>query len=307
MNVSTPRQFDLYDFFSVLLPGMAFIFGIFPFMPYGLLKLSSVWLVISLIVGGFVIGRAIHSLSVTLESNSSEGEYPASKLKSWIIRNRYFVFKVIVYPFVALVEYRSFRKILEEFREKLNAFKSGNHLQNFLGNLGTQFLPTQISHRKKFMRELKDPSIISNKLSREFVEEASEYYEFESGSLDSSDLDLESLYGLVRSTLHMDGRARSNHFQAIYAFYRSMWIVSLLLAALYLVYGVMQGFGLNSIGMWAELFDSSESTFIISIGWMIPLAAYLTFYNAQRNYQEYYVQYLISDFVSLISERQHNL
>lgn len=60
------RRFDLYDFFSVLIPGGAFVIGLLPFFPQQLPVFSTAAIVI-LIIAGFVFGRGIHALGLLIE------------------------------------------------------------------------------------------------------------------------------------------------------------------------------------------------------------------------------------------------
>lgn len=67
------RQLDLYDFFSVLIPGSVFTIGVLPFLPAGVVIPGVSGLVIILLVG-FVFGRSIHALGIQIES----WDYPTS-------------------------------------------------------------------------------------------------------------------------------------------------------------------------------------------------------------------------------------
>lgn len=60
------RQIDLYDFFSVLIPGATFVVGVLPLLPSdtGLSGTSGI-LILTLL--GFVFGRGIHALGVQVE------------------------------------------------------------------------------------------------------------------------------------------------------------------------------------------------------------------------------------------------
>lgn len=59
------RRVNLYDFFSVLLPGLAFLLGTYPLLPIGF-DLTSIGAALSLLVIGFVIGRVIHTIATSL-------------------------------------------------------------------------------------------------------------------------------------------------------------------------------------------------------------------------------------------------
>jgi hypothetical protein len=60
------RQFDLYDFFSIFLPGAAFLVGLVPFLPQGF-SLPTAGILGTLIIGGFVAGRGLHAIRILVE------------------------------------------------------------------------------------------------------------------------------------------------------------------------------------------------------------------------------------------------
>lgn len=62
------RRFDLYDFFSVLLPGVALLLSFVPFLPEDT-DLNAIGALLPILVGGFVFGRAIHTLAVGIEDD----------------------------------------------------------------------------------------------------------------------------------------------------------------------------------------------------------------------------------------------
>lgn len=66
MKRNVVRLFDLYSFFSVFLPGFAFLLGIVPLLPRGV-PTGAVSALVPLLVLGFVVGQAIHSLAVWAE------------------------------------------------------------------------------------------------------------------------------------------------------------------------------------------------------------------------------------------------
>ncbi|WP_139135990.1 hypothetical protein [Haladaptatus sp. W1] len=63
----TTRQFDLYDFFSVLLPGVLFLSGLYFFLPQDE-PAGLVTLLLPLLTGGYIAGRFLHVVAVKLES-----------------------------------------------------------------------------------------------------------------------------------------------------------------------------------------------------------------------------------------------
>lgn len=65
MAVST-RRFDLYDFFSVFVPGATLIVGLLPFLPDDT-DLGSLVTLIPLVLGGYVVGRGLHSAAAKID------------------------------------------------------------------------------------------------------------------------------------------------------------------------------------------------------------------------------------------------
>lgn len=234
MLANSVRRFDLYDFFSVLLPGTALVFGLFPLFPRSL-AVTSLGALAPLILGGFVIGRALHSASVQIEA----------------------------------------------FFERT-------------------------THRELFIRQLLAPTIISEQLADRFYEACRDEFDLddmpETRPTEGHEELLETLYGLVRSYIHIDSRGRSRTFQAIYAFHRSMWFASIFLIGVYFVYGLLASF--NLVG---RIIDNA---YISHVGWLefppglIVLGTYIfgvltyeTFSSARQEHQRHYVRYLLSDFV----------
>lgn len=64
--VAGTRPLDLYDFFSVFVPGAAFIVGLVPFLPDGS-DVTALGAVVPIVVGGYVVGRGFHSLAAWLD------------------------------------------------------------------------------------------------------------------------------------------------------------------------------------------------------------------------------------------------
>lgn len=228
-------RFELYDIFSVFVPGLTLLIVLVPFLPQTV-DPSSLEVIVPLLVLGFVVGRALHTIAV-------------------------------------------------DFERKLG----------------------RPSHRDRFASELANPESLSQATIAEFLYECESAFE----SVDqrairkiSNDtgMSAESLYVNVRSRIHMDSRGRSRTFQAIYSFHRSMWLVTLLAAAAYLVYGLADGSGYTTDAV-------SFTTHIGGMGFspgLLITASYLTllvgakaFSDARGEYQKYFIQYLIADFLTI--------
>lgn len=236
-------RFDLYDFFSVFLPGAALLAGLLPFLP----KDTSVGagLLGVFIVLGFVVGRAIHSGAIY------------------------------------------FGRILQKR-----------------------------THRDLFLQQLNNPTLLSESVVNRFFDVCCAVYsdlDFcnsrEAAAKQNEADELEPLYTLVRSYIHMDSRGRSRTFQAVYAFHRSMWFVSNSLAAVYTAYGVGHYSGLIQETVNYQSYIGSlgfPPLILIFVPLAVVLIAQTLFRTAKMRHQRAYVQYLITDFVTLY-EAEHEI
>lgn len=231
------RRIDLYDFFSVLLPGVALLLGVVPFLPRNT-DLGAVGTLLPLLVGGFVFGRAVHTLAV----------------------------------------------LIEDYYEAA---------------------PT---HREKFIQELRNPEDLSEATVGAFYEECvnsmgilnDEESHWKQDNVDEQKL--EDLYGLVRSYVHIDSRGRSRTFQAVYSFYRSMWIVSVIIASIYFLYGILKAIGATEgLITFTSFFGTLglEPGIIVLGSQVVALVSYELFSNARSDYQKHFIRYLIADFLIL--------
>lgn len=228
------RRFDLYDFFSVFLPGATFIIGLLPFLPVDAnLGIGAVGVIVVL---GFVVGRAVHGSAILFD-------------QYW--ENR--------------------------------------------------------GHRQEFLDQLADPTVLPAEIVDRFFDVCCEVYadlglcENRAESIESDD-EIEPLYTLVRSYIHMDSRGRSRTFQAIYAFYRSMWFVSLLVAGIYYAYSFARLLGVTTGAVDYYTYVSSlgvPTAAIMGLSTAVGLFAYRVFRDAKKRHQRYYIQYLITDFLTL--------
>lgn len=237
------RQFDLYDFFSVLIPGVTFLLSLFPFFPESTPVLST-GVLIALIALGFVAGRAIHASSVFIERLSD----------------------------------------------------------------GT-------THRDTFVNALLNTTAVSEGLADSYYRRSTAT--FGSVSLPESrddlkgsdcnpakrDLELEMLYTLTRSHIHLDARGRSRTFQAVFDFYRNMLTTCALLFLIYAAYTLVIFFEIPADG-WV-----SYQSYLASLGLapavvffaaaFVFLFPFTAFRMVRSDYREYFIQYLMADFVVL--------
>lgn len=65
------KKIDLYDLFSVLIPGIIFLILLYPLLPDSI-EISGVELTLIILIGGFVAGRAIHATRIELDKRYGE-------------------------------------------------------------------------------------------------------------------------------------------------------------------------------------------------------------------------------------------
>ena len=242
MLSDSARRIDLYDFFSVLLPGIALLLALAPFLPQNT-DLGALGTLLPLLVGGFVFGRGIHTLAVTIED-------------------------------------------------------------------GYELAPT---HRERFIQIFtnQEPVIITDATRSAFYRECSNCFDIFHDMDDAPPWNednetatklLEDLYGLVRSYIHIDARGRSRTFQAVYSFYRNMWIVSVIVGGVYLFYGLVKGVGATEgLVNFTSFFGTlGLSPGLIALGSVfVALVSWRLFSEARSDYQDHFVRYLIADFLIL--------
>lgn len=109
--------------------------------------------------------------------------------------------------------------------------------------------------------------------------------------------DRRPIYVLVQSYVHTRELGRSRTFQAVYAFCRSLWFESFFLMFLYWSYSI---YAVVAGGTYHSLLSTSGSlleTLLLSTA--ICGFCVFVFKYAADQYREYFVQYLLADFVVL--------
>lgn len=257
IRTSGPRL-NLYNFFSVLLPGVTFVLGISPFLPSET-KIDPLIGVVPLLAGGFVFGQAIHSLAVIWQSRTPRRTHREQ--------------------FQELLKGETLPKYEGVDDDPAEEIVTRNTLEDFHEACDTRF-------------------------------DGIELPDFENREEASADT-LRDLYTLVRGAVHFDGRGRSRTFQAIYAFCRSMWVLSIVLWVIYYTYvGVRLldvpavlanhvGAGPNNTLIYTPLLTeyvpSPETVLILSTA--IFLSSHKMFRSSTDEYKRYFTEYLISDFL----------
>lgn len=102
------------------------------------------------------------------------------------------------------------------------------------------------------------------------------------------------LYPLVTSDLSVSEASLSSRFQAIYSFCRSMWVVFLIITALYVL--LIVPYYINNSLLWSasSLKGSSTSDYPIFIA--VPFFSSIIFMIGSGFYKRHYIDYLMADF-----------
>lgn len=229
------RLFSVYDFFSVLLPGLATVLGFYMLIPKPI-EIGIVAALLPILVLSFVFGQALHSLSAWFEA----------------ILNR--------------------TRLVSSHRTQF-----GDYIHRNADNHVVQ------KFREDCAYEFRDSGLING------------------GQGGVSKEAWKDLYPYIQSHIYTNDAGRSRTFQAIFAFSRSMTVFLFGLPLLYLLH-----FFLDSEGMIISrppkylLFFPSFREFIEAV-WPLSWLGMLVFLYATYSYKQYFVQYLVSDFVSINS------
>jgi len=165
-------------------------------------------------------------------------------------------------------------------------------------------------HRKLLADNLRNPTVISRRTAKRFYRICQ--WEFIGIGLtghrvaDSWNDDLmDMLYVHVRSYVDFDGRGRSQIFQAIYAFCRSLYLSSILLGGIYVIYIAL----LVEKGSWLIRNNGSLTyipkisifnfppMFLLGVLMFRVLTSYVGFSRAKSEYRRYFIQYLVCEFL----------
>lgn len=230
-------QLDLYDFFSVLLPGVYVLILLIPLVPRSL-PLGTVGSAVVLLVGGYVTGRGLHTAAYSYDEK-------------------------VGFP----------------------------------------------SNRDTFINAIKDSDveILSPELRDQFygVVKADSGFSLPYDRQDADNEELRTLYVYVRSQLYQHGNARAQSFQAIYAFYRSAHFATIIVALCYVGYAAGQ-----STEYWENIGEYStymgqlgiEASDIIFFAEILFFVSLITLKGAKSDYKQYYLQYLMTDYINMKSK-----
>lgn len=234
--------------------------------------IDSIAALIPFLVGGFIVGRAVHSAAVSFQRILGRLSH-----------------RVAFKQQLADPTYVS-EETMDEFYEWCKAV------------FDTQELPTsrEAVVKDDSTREAVDSGVL-DRVSRVFQSVSSADAE-----VDPADLG-DTLYVLVRAYVHIDGTGRSRTFQAVHAFYRSTEVVSVILVVVYFGYSVKELSSEYLVDTPALL---PYTTIVDHLGFepevialgsiLLALVSWKTFSTAKHTYRRYYLQYLVVDFLLLM-------
>jgi hypothetical protein len=265
-------QLDLYDFFSVLLPGVYFLITLIPVVPDSL-PLGTATAAVVLLVGGYVVGRALHTAAESLDSSPSNRE-----------------------TFINAINSRDDSGggyLDNETREQLLKLPKGGVAVSIIEAVAEVAMD-------KYDKNL----ILNDELKDRFygvIKQDSQLdLPYERTEADKSEI--EALYIYTRSQLYQHGNVRSQSFQAIYAFYRSTFLATQLAVFSYIVYafGQLGGYW-SEAGNYSTLIGGLEipPAVILVFAEMVLIASLLTLGDAKDDYRKYYIEYLIVDYLTI--------
>lgn len=265
-------QLDLYDFFSVLLPGVYFLITLIPVLPMSI-PLGTATAAVVLLVGGYVVGRALHTAAESLDNLTDSPSNRDTFANAITSRDDDESISEQITILELLRKRYGFDNEIESFEE----VKFGNEDR-------VEILNDELKDR--FYGAIKSDSGFKLPYDRTEADED----------------DIEALYVYTRSQLYQHGNVRSQSFQAIYAFYRSTYLATQLAVFFYLIYAAGQ-----LVGYWSEV--GSYSTFIGGLGLStgaILVAVETVFFislftlgDAKSDYRKYYIEYLIVDYLTM--------
>ncbi|GAB6861248.1 hypothetical protein ACFR97_14385 [Haloplanus litoreus] len=165
-------------------------------------------------------------------------------------------------------------------------------VENLIGKVG--FAAT---HRDQFYSRLNQDSDTTAKKVEEICESHIEDDGID-GELDFSSDSNDAVYSFVQSYVYIHDIGRSRTFQSIFAFSRSMTVFLFGLIPLYLTHQYLREVGVVARDPKYLVFFPNFGDFAQTV---IPLAFMggLVFWYSAYKYKSYFVEYLITDFISL--------
>jgi hypothetical protein len=306
MELSPLRLFGSYEFFGKSIPGAVAMLGIISLFPASDTSVvlsadivSFAALLIILVLTGLMIGEGVHTVAHNIE-----------KLFIWIARRFKSVFsllRVVLNRDVNLKSLKSNRNIdqLPPFERAL--FGGWNGVIEWARRRYWGIYDSLVSHRRllgkgiewNFYPASETARWIEGDRGKMYDEFATEYERAFSHDIRKLDpCEIGTQYPMITGYLESKGITSFRHFQAIYSFCRSMWVLLLIFTLIFfdLVYThiVFNSMIVTEISI-VELLLSNSSERILPI--LCGIGA-ITFFDAAGTYKRHYIEYLIAEFVA---------
>lgn len=289
MTVRFTRVLSLYTFFSVFLPGLAFVIGLFPLFP---------------------LLEVVYPSLFTLP-NSGFGNF---------LRNFIYVGTLIVFVTLGLFAGFVIHVLAAGTEEQLGDFEF-NIIENMSATIGCP-------HREMFARSLcGETKFVDDRLVSQFIETTADTFSYLDWTDPRTEVEgppaadggdhrpaistatAKSLYTLVRGYIHMDQSGRSRTFQAVFASCRSMFIVVPLVASAYGLFALAlvvppewYSFLLADPVATRRTVRTITAFKIFVPAVLVGFLGTLAFARVAYRLKCHYVEYLIGDFLLLQSE-----
>lgn len=306
MRSSLYQVFGSYDVFGKAIPGAVLMFGLVSFFQKSDLpgvfnqRLSNFAVILILVLlAGLMIGQAVHTLAVNIEKGFQ-----------WTARRPKRLFGLIR-------AWRNWDLRIERLRKSGNytnqrlsvryMFNGWNNTVEWIRRRYWGVYDSLAGHRELFSKSIEwnfQPPTSSGRwkegergeLYELFVESFETVYDIDIRKLSPSEI--KKQYPLITAKLENSTQGNFRHFQAIYSFCRSMWVVFLILFAGYfdLVYTKIL-FGNFIVESEPVLFTVLSSTAEALLPFVLLLTAGL-FFDAAGTYKRHYVEYLIAAFAT---------
>jgi hypothetical protein len=174
-----------------------------------------------------------------------------------------------------------------------------------------------VTHRDQFVTELKGNGDLPKDAAVSFMLRCQEAFNLEDSESLSYDpqnqitqpADCGEYYELVRTYINIEGRGRSQTYQALYAFSRSILLGSLIAGLVYVLYLIglsteymaYVNININNIFWYTPYIQSADIPVpylsIVIFGLVILLSR--IFLDAMRRYRNLFASYMISDYLMI--------
>lgn len=346
MQTGLSQLFDLYNLYGKAFPGILFLILSVLALPQELVtsnlptSSTAVGVVVLLaIVLGFVLGQAIHSISVFIESTVFETirDYYRmlvtiasgirdliSSLKSGFqlkdvdvgslrlpIPSIFAFIRVLIATYAGLISLVILLENRVAFLVLLASLFGGILLGALIDHIGPvnksrEFIKSVLTpHRRLFKQRLSE--------NDELVEEFNNKFKHK---FDWDPEDRETKYMAVMSHLELSRQGRARMFQAIFSFSRSMWVLLLFYSLLFLLIGtsfqvpellpefirtVVTRLSEHDPAISTLMSDDSVDDFLVYLSSFMLVFAILFLYT-EAQYKKLFTGYFIADFINTASD-----